>query len=278
MQPQAFRTLIQKWFRANGRHSLPWRRTRDPYRILISEVMLQQTQVARVIPKFRAFLKAFPSVRALDRAPLAHVLRVWRGMGYNRRAVYLKRAARTIASEWRGNIPDDVALLRRLPGVGAATAGAVLACAFNRRVAFLETNIRRVYLHYFFPGRQQVSDAALLRKIQETLPRRNIREWYYALMDYGALALRTVPNPNRRSACYQKQSPFRGSRRALRGQILAAVISQGAIREEGLSRCLRRGPHFKTLSRRALHHTTEQMVSEGLLGRRGGKLTLPCAP
>ncbi|MBI2625725.1 A/G-specific adenine glycosylase, partial [Candidatus Parcubacteria bacterium] len=151
VKPVQFRKLIWSWYRRNGRHDLPWRTTRDPYRILVSEIMLQQTQAGRVIPAYRAFTSAFPTVRALARAPLARVLRVWQGLGYNRRALHLKRLAETVIREHGGRLPADPSLLRKLPGVGPATAGAVAVFAFNARAAFLETNIRRVYLHFFFP-------------------------------------------------------------------------------------------------------------------------------
>lgn len=152
---------------------------------------------------------------------------VWQGLGYNRRAVHLKRLAEIVVAEHDGKIPSDPEELRTLPGIGAGTAGAVAVFAFNKRVAFLETNIRRVFLHHFFPRRCQVSDARVLSKIASVLPRRNIREWYYALMDYGAGALREIENPNRRSAQYTRQSAFAGSNRELRGRALAAVIAAG---------------------------------------------------
>lgn len=236
MTKQKFQMQIRNWYRRHGRHGLPWRKTRDPYKILVSEVMLQQTQVSRVVPKYREFLASFPTIFALHRAPLSGVLRVWQGMGYNRRALYLKRLAHIIMAEHgglpvrqAGRIPSDPEMLRCLPGIGRATAGAVAAFAFGRRTPFLETNIRRVHLHWFFPDRRRVSDAEILKKVEATLPARNIREWYWALMDYGAMGLKGIENPNRRSALGRRQPRFSGSVREARGKILAALLQSGHV-------------------------------------------------
>lgn len=264
MRVAGFRKLIWSWYRRNGRYDLPWRKTHDPYKILVSEVMLQQTQVSRVIPKYHEFLRAFPSVRALARAPLATVLRVWQGLGYNRRALNVKRMAEVIVRDYGGVIPSDPALLRKLPGVGMATAGAVAAFAFNRRVAFLETNIRRVFIHFFFPRRKRVSNAEILEKITATLPDRNIREWYWALMDYGALVFTRIPNPNRRSAHYARQPRFAGSRRQLRGRILAEVLAHGELAMSQL-----RGLLPVPVASATVHRIVAGMVAEGFMVRRG---------
>lgn len=264
-----FQKRIRPWYRRYGRHNLPWRRARDPYKIVVSEVMLQQTQVGRVIPKYREFLRAFPSVAALAHAPLAAVLRVWQGLGYNRRALSVKRMAEVIVRDYGGVIPSDPALLRKLPGVGMATAGAVAAFAFNRRAAFLETNIRRVFIHFFFPRRKRVSDARILEKIKATLPARNVREWYYALMDYGAFALARIPNPNRRSAHYTRQPRFEGSRRQLRGRILAATLAHGKLTMFQLHRMLPMRVDPATL-----RQVIAEMVSEGLMARRGRRFCI----
>lgn len=274
MTPAAFRRRILSWYRAHGRHDLPWRRTHDPYRILISEVMLQQTQVLRVLAKYPEFLKAFPTISSLANAPLARVLAVWHGMGYNRRAGYLQRLARIIVSRHGGRIPRDPALLERLPGVGPSTAGAIAAFAFNRRAVFLETNIRRVYLHFFFSDRRRVGDREVLAKIAATLPSRNFRNWYYALMDYGALALKQIENPNRKSSRYRKQPAFRGSRRELRGRILAEVLSKGTLPTSELKRRLelRCAPR---LGPRALEEAINDMQRDSLIAVSAGRVRLP---
>lgn len=219
-------TAFQKTVRAHyarAKRDLPWRRTTIPYRILVSEIMLQQTQVDRVMPKYRSFLKRFPSVRALARAPLSDVLREWQGLGYNRRARALHACAKEIVAQHRGRIPTTYEELVPLPGIGPYTAGAVLAFAYNIPTVLIETNIRTAYLHHFFPEREGVRDAELLPYIDATLDQQQPREWYAALMDYGAHLKRTEGNANVRSRHYTKQSRFRGSDREVRGAILRAL-------------------------------------------------------
>lgn len=206
---------------------LPWRRTTDPYRVLVSEVMLQQTQVLRVVPKYEEFLEAFPTVEALASAPLEKLLGVWRGLGYNRRALNLKRAAETIVAEHGGRVPDTLEGLMALPGIGRATAAQVLAFAFDVGVPFIETNVRSVYLHEFFADAEGVPDAALLPLVAETIDHERPREWFWALMDYGTHLKATRENPSRRSAHHTRQSRFEGSNRQLRGRLLAALGEAG---------------------------------------------------
>lgn len=271
MARKAFQRRIWSWYRRHGRHDLPWRRTRDPYAILVSEVMLQQTQVSRVIPKYREFIQRFPTVQALDEAPLGRVLAVWQGMGYNRRAAYLKRLAHAITTEHGGRIPADPAALQKLPGIGSATAGAVAAFAFGRRSPFIETNIRRAYLHNFFPRRRNVGDREILKKIAVTMPQKNIREWHYALMDYGALALKGIVNPNRRAAAYSRQPPFAGSRRELRGRILAAVIREGTLPFPALENLLQSGQK----PAHSIGSVVAALTREGLLVETAGHIAVP---
>lgn len=219
-----FRTTILTYWKRHGRHDLPWRKGITPYRILVSEIMLQQTQVPRVIPKFRAFIRAFPTFRSLASAKPSDVLRLWQGLGYNRRALMLQRCAIVVSRECRGRMPRTVEQLRDLPGIGPYTAGAILAFGFDMPVPLLETNIRRVYLHHFFPKRQNVPDAELLPVIERTMDRALPRRWYSALMDYGTWLATQVPNPNRRARSYSRQSRFEGSDRQLRGAVLRALL------------------------------------------------------
>jgi len=214
MFDKSFRKIIWDHFRTEGR-DLPWRRTADPYRVLVSEIMLQQTQVARVVPKYTEFVKRFPTFRALAKAPVRAVLSLWQGLGYNRRALMLQRCAQAIVADAPGP----------LPGVGPYTAGAVLAFAFNKPAVIIETNIRRVYLHHYFPGRRDISDRQLLPIIERTLDQKRPRQWYWALMDYGAYLATQIENPNRRSRHYSKQSTFEGSNRQLRGRVLRALLA-----------------------------------------------------
>ncbi len=225
---RAFRKKVYDHFRKQGR-DLPWRRTDNPYRILVSEIMLQQTQVERVLGKYREFLAAFPDFASLASAPLPKLLALWRGMGYNRRALALRALAREVVNAHGGKLPTDPEVLRSLPGIGRYTAGAVAAFAFNKPVVCMDTNIRRVFLHEFFPGREKVPDAEIIPLLEQTLDRRNPRKWYDALMDYGFLLKRVEGNPNKRSAHYSRQSPFENSNRQVRGRILKALISRGLM-------------------------------------------------
>jgi len=226
----AFAERVWAHYHENAR-SLPWRETTDPYRVLVSEVMLQQTQVTRVVAKYEEFLSAFPTVEMLADAPLDELLRVWRGLGYNRRALALKRAAELIVSQHGGCVPDTLEELVALPGIGHATASQVLAFAFNIGVPFIETNVRSVYLHEFFEGAEDVPDSAILPFVAATLDHEHPREWFWALMDYGTHLKASTPNPSRRSRHHTRQAPFEGSNRQLRGRLLAEIGE--ATREAG---------------------------------------------
>lgn len=221
---QKFVQTVWGYYQSYGRHDLPWRKTKDPYRILVSEMMLQQTQVERVLPKYKAFLKEFPSARRLAAAPLGDVLRAWQGLGYNRRAKFLWQAAQYVTNELKGKWPTDEPSLRGLPGVGPYTAGAVMAFAYNEPVVLIETNVRQVFLYHFFKNETEVHDADVLKLVAQTLPKNNVREWYWALMDYGVCLKQVHGNINHKSRHYVKQSKFQGSDRQIRGAIIRALI------------------------------------------------------
>ncbi len=176
------------WYRRSGRAGLPWRAVRDPYYTLVSEFMLQQTQVDRVVPKFEAFVAAYPGVASLARAPLADVLRAWQGLGYNSRALRLKRAAEEVGERFGGRIPSDTGDLRSLPGVGPYTASAVRAFGFNLDDVPLDTNVRRIVHRLFFgvehPPRAE--RAQLDARAREIAPAGMAHDWNSALMDLGA--------------------------------------------------------------------------------------------
>lgn len=225
MTPQRFRTLVLKHYREHGRHDLPWRKTHDPYRILVSEIMLQQTQVDRVIPYYTVFLKRYPTARALAAAPLGDVLTLWQGLGYNRRAKMLHQAAQAVVREHKGQVPIDVGALERLPGIGPYTARAVAAFAGNQDVVFVETNIRTAAIHHFFPH-GSVEDTQLTPILERALPKGNAREWYSALMDYGSYLKRQGIRLNSRTKGYVKQSTFKGSNREVRGALIRR-LTQG---------------------------------------------------
>jgi A/G-specific adenine glycosylase len=215
--------MVLDQYRNHGR-DLAWRRTTDPYRILVSEIMLQQTQVERVAVKYPQFIAAFPDFPTLAIAPLAEVLAVWQGMGYNRRAVSLQKCARRVVEEHGGILPQDPEILATFPGIGRATAASICAFAFNMPVVFIETNIRRVFIHYYFCDQEQVDDAEILPLARQALAGQDPRTWYNALMDLGTVLKKTVQNPNRRSRQYTKQPAFEGSDRKIRGGILRLLL------------------------------------------------------
>lgn len=213
---------------------LPWRRTRDPYAVWVSEAMLQQTQVSRVDGRWQRWLARFPSVEALAAADQADVLAEWQGLGYNRRALALKRAAEAVADQG-GEVPSSVDALVKLPGIGPATAAGIRAFAFDLPAVYLETNVRTVFLHELFPDAERVPDSALVPLVREACPEEGARRWYYALLDYGAHLKRTVPNPSRRSASHTRQSAFEGSRRQKRAALVRLLLEAREAGCEGLS-------------------------------------------
>ncbi|MBI2645031.1 A/G-specific adenine glycosylase [Candidatus Uhrbacteria bacterium] len=204
---------------------MPWRKTTDSYSILVSEIILQQTQVERGIEKYKEFIEKFPSIQALAGASTHDVLKAWSGLGYNRRALFLQKAAKYIIEHCDGVFPVEAGEIEKLPGVGPYTARAVRAFAFDAPEVFIETNIRRIYIHFFFSDVEGISDAQLLPIIQKTLWKKSPREWYSALMDYGSSEFKGVPNPNKRSRHYARQSKFEGSRRQARAVILKNILA-----------------------------------------------------
>ena len=256
MTPAKFRLMVWQYYREQGRHDLPWRKTDDMYRILVSEVMLQQTQVDRVIPIYKKFITEFPTAKKLAMAPLSVVLKQWQGLGYNRRAKMLHQAAKVLSeisrfeklgqkSDLAGLVPE----LEKLPGVGPYTSRAVATFAFNQDVILVETNIRTVIIHHFFSGKEKVSDAEIEKVLIAMLPKGKSRQWYSALMDYGAHLKRSGLSQNVRSKKQVKQPKFIGSLREARGAILRKLthgsLTQnklikllGALRQEQMQRAL----------------------------------------
>lgn len=226
-----FKELIWQHYYANKR-SLPWTENTDPYWIVVSEIMLQQTQVDRVLPKFNAFIATFPNFTTLANAPLSDVLTLWSGLGYNRRARFLHELAKQVMTEHGGILPNIQEELVRLPGIGPNTAGAIQAYAFNTPVAYIETNIRTVYLYCFFPDQTNISDSELLPLIEATVDHSNPREWYWALMRYGVHLKKTTANPSRGSKHHAQQSKFEGSRRQLRGKVIKLLTEKSYSEKE----------------------------------------------
>lgn len=263
---RAFRTFILDYYQENAR-DVPWRKTTDPYHILVSEIMLQQTQVERVAVKFPAFITAFPDFSSLAGAPLPEVLGAWQGMGYNRRAIALQQCARRVVDEYGGTLPDNPEVLATFPGIGRATAASICAFAFNAPVVFIETNIRRVFIHFFFAAEGSVQDADILPLVKRALYRDDPRTWYSALMDYGSALKKKVPNPNRRSTAYVRQSPFEGSDRQVRGTVLKLLLASPGQDIETLIR--------KTgQDRERVLRILSAMESEGFLIRNGSSIEI----
>lgn len=260
-----FRETVYSFYAQYSRNDLPWRNTADPYHILISEIMLQQTQIERVLKKYPLFIKKFPDFSTLAQAPLRSVYTVWQGMGYNRRAVALKNIARIIMdAPYNGRLPSDTAELIRLPFVGQSTAGAVAAFAFGKPVVFIETNIRRVFIYFFFRETENVSDREIVLLIEKTCDRKNPRNWYYALMDYGSALGRLTENPNRKSTGYSKQGPFQGSNRQIRGRILTLLVEPTGMSLNEMSEKL------KVPSER-IDENIDQLQKEGLVKKQRNK-------
>jgi len=243
---------VLRWYRKNGR-DLPWRRTRDPYKILVSEIMLQQTQVHRVMQKYTEFLKAFPTVEKLAAAKPADVIRIWKGLGYNRRALYLQSAAQMVVDRHAGTFPSELQTLKQLPGVGEYTARALLSFAFGESVVMMDTNHRRFYQRVLF-GRTPRSDEKLLRMAEQTFPKRSAYHWNQALMDLGQFVC-TERSPVCKlpflekycRACAGVGRPpkkiprkntvrFRDSDRYYRGRIVDALREEGKIIDSTLER------------------------------------------
>ena len=238
-QIRSFQKKVYNYYDNHGR-DLPWRKRVTPYRVLVSEIMLQQTQVDRVIEKFKEFLTAFPDFPALAKAPLPKLLKLWSGLGYNRRALSLRNLAQVVVAEHKGRLPSDPDLLLTLPGIGPYTAGAIAAFAFNKPVVFMDTNIRRVYIHEFFRDRENIHDDDLVPLVLQTLDANKPRKWYNALMDYGSMLKMGQGNPNKRSAHYTRQSPFENSNRQVRGRIVKVLVkgpprtAAGIVKETGM--------------------------------------------
>ncbi|UCH81278.1 MAG: hypothetical protein JSW20_01380 [Nitrospiraceae bacterium] len=258
-----FRTLVYRFYRDNARENLPWRNTDDPYHILVSEIMLQQTQIERVMNKYPLFLSKFPDFRSLARARLRSLYKVWQGMGYNRRALALKNIARVVVtSPYEGNLPSDVDELMAMPFIGQSTAGAVAAFAFHKPSIFIETNIRRVFIHFFFREQGRVADRHILPLIEKTLDRKDPRNWYYALMDYGAALRYLKDNPNLKSTLYKKQSTFAGSKRQMRGKILRLISEKQSIPLKDLQGQL-------NMSCDKIEKIIDELCDEGFIKKKG---------
>jgi len=266
-QIASFRKRVLTYYRRNGR-DLPWRATTDPYRILVSEIMLQQTQVDRVIPKYEAFIARFPDAATLAAASLKEILVLWQGLGYNRRAKNLHNCARIVTDERGGTMPDTREALQTLPGIGPYTSAAISVFAYNQPCVFIETNIRAVYIHTFFSDTGTVSDAQLEPYIEATLSKRSPCRWYNALMDYGAYIKKQHGNPARKSKHHTIQSRFEGSDRQVRGMIIKILGSTETVGTRALINQIGKDP-------KRLQGIINQLVQEGMVKQQRTQLSLP---
>lgn len=259
---EEFRAAVLDHYAEAGRR-LPWRETRDPWLVLLSEVMLQQTRTDRVVAYWEKWRRLWPDPASLAAASLEDVLRAWSGLGYNRRARALRDAAAAIRDRHGGRVPSSIPDLEALPGIGPYTARAVACFAFGSAEPFIETNIRAAALHFFFPGREGVKDAEILPVLARAVDRSDPRRWHQALMDYGAALKKMAPNPSRRSAHYARQSAFEGSLRQARGAILRSLAADGPAAVADL--VLRAG-----LGADRLEPALASLAAEGFVAEAGG--------
>jgi A/G-specific adenine glycosylase len=263
---EKFQELIYSYYK-NNKRAFPFRRDITPYKVLVSEIMLQQTQTSRVSEKFTEFISAFPDFKTLMDAPLEKVLNKWQGLGYNKRAIALKSIAQKVTEQYGGKLPADIETLKSFPQIGYNTACSIITFAYNQPTSFIETNVRRVYIYFFFPGSQSVSDKQILPIIKKTLDDRKPREWYYALMDYGVMLKKTHPELNKRSTHYRKQSQFKGSTRELRGKILRHLLNNPEILISNLSKRLK-------INSESIHKILTQLEKEGFVKIEDNKVAI----
>ncbi|HLD24980.1 MAG TPA: Fe-S cluster assembly protein HesB [Patescibacteria group bacterium] len=275
-----FQLKIFTWWEIHKR-DLPWRHTRDPYRIFVSEVMLQQTQVLRVIPKYREFIKRFPTISDLANASAADVLRLWKGMGYNRRALFLYNAAHKIVEHYKSEFPVTEAQLSKLPGVGIYTARAILVFSFGENIALVDTNIRRIITHFFFRGLPQ-KEKIIQEVADQLVPKGKSWEWHQALMDYGAIGLKMVrgyraqgiEKQKRNSQLYPKPHapiPFKDSTRYFRGRIVDYLREGNKDEAELISYA----SHTFGKTNGFYMSIISSLIKDGLIVRQGKSLALP---
>ncbi len=279
-QIRHFQKTIYEYYERYGRKDLPWRKTRDPYRILVSEMMLQQTQVSRVIEKYEPFIRQFPDFESLARSPLRAILKAWSGLGYNRRALLLRKTAQIVVSEFDGHLPSQVDVLVGLPGIGKATAAGIAAFAFDKAYSLVETNIRTVFMHFFFNRSKKVNDADIVQSkeqatvndadilalVKQTLDVNDPRRWYHALMDYGAMLKKKYPRLSLKSDRYVRQGRFKGSDRQARGLIVKALTSR-SLNELELHRTT-------GLSLTRIRSNAEKLIREGMLVKKRTRFSI----
>ncbi len=254
-----FISKVYAYYKTSGRNDLPWRINTDPYRILVSELMLQQTQVDRVIQKYNDFISAYPTITDLANGNMKDVLMLWQGLGYNRRAKFLFETANILCNTYEGSLPKEKSSLVELPGVGNYTASAVRVFSFNIPDILIETNIRTVYISYFYSNETSVSDDRLEVLLEDTLDHDNPREWYWALMDYGSYIKKTQKNYSRQSAVYKKQTTFKGSKREVRGAVIKILLTD----KQSLA-----GLYKLPFEKQNIKVVLEELLREGMISKK----------
>jgi len=257
-----FQKLIYAFYKNSGRE-FPFRKNLTPYNILISEIMLQQTQTKRVSEKFVNFIEKFPDFQALSEAPLEKILKEWQGLGYNRRAIALKKIAGIVIKSHNGILPKSIEELKSFPQIGHNTASSILTFAFNQPTIFIETNIRTVFIYFFFNDKNKVNDKEIIPLIEQTFDKKNPRKWCYAIMDYGVMLKKKFPKLNKKSAHYRKQSPFKGSARQIRGQILKILVEKKTVSKSELKNS------FKYANDDLMNKILLQLEKEGFIELKG---------
>lgn len=268
-QVKSFQEVVWQHYHSHGR-AMPWRENPSPYKVLVSELMLQQTQVQRVIPKFGAFIYTCPDFTHLAEKSLSEVLGLWSGLGYNRRAKYLHHTAQIVVGEFAGVLPNTMRDLMQLPGIGKNTAGAILAYAYNEPAVFVETNIRTVLFHHFYANAQKaITDKELEFLVEQTLDRENPRQWYWALMDYGSYLKKAAGGRLATSSHYKRQTPFKGSIREVRGRIIKALLN-GALTKGYLLKLVDGDERFDV--------ALNSLIAEGTIEKINSKISLKNTP
>lgn len=264
-QIQAFQKTVYDFYADNAR-TMPWRTEPSPYYVFISEIMLQQTQVLRVIEKFTEWIKVFPDFHSLASASLAEVLTQWQGLGYNRRAKFTHEAAKRIVEDFDGTLPKSIPELEKLPGIGPATARSIYVYTFNRPIAYIETNVRAVFIHECFADQEGITDEQIYPLVEMTIDELNPRKWYSALMDYGTHLKKIHKNPSRRSAHHTKQSKFEGSDRQIRGAIIRLLTQNPkGLTEKQLE---------KEIADERFEKIKKALLAEKMIHKKGNTITL----
>ena len=260
---EEFKKTVWDYYHNNYR-SMPWRSEINPYSVMVSELMLQQTQVQRVVLKFNEFMVRFPTIESLAQATLSDVLETWIGLGYNRRAKFLKQSADIIVNDRDGKFPSSMEDWMKLPGFGKNTASAVLVYSQNEPFVFIETNIRSVFIYHFFQSLNSVNDKDIEALVELTIDKDNPREWYWALMDYGTYLKKEFGNLSRKSSLYATQSKFKGSFRQKRANVLKIVVERKVVSFEELQLIT----NYKS---EELNSVLEKLIEENFVKTEGGQ-------